>query len=302
MSLSLKFSGRRCGKTSVRRLLSTVPETAASRVIPTQPVCSPPDELKNNPEAFRDFVSSGSSVPLHFKHVPSQHDSRAETLIRALRKGEDRLVDIEVGRYGIGQFDHVPMRLGQYLDWLESDERTNGTVGGHQLYLAQWRGNDEVRTRYYSTITFLLNTSVKYSYRRLRNWSSRPRFLRLFCLAVLPIFTRLAFSLVLVMRYVEVMEPLIRSHKRLCKRSLRSITTPTRTSTICMPHQRPPDVQNISRCCHHRLPNSSDAQTHTSRSIIPHFSTSASDPPIQARRIMRRPSMCWSIVRPLRIQ
>ena len=67
----------------------------------------------------------------------------------SLRQGEDRLVEIELGRYDEaiqGKFDQVPMRLGQYLDWLDSPDRSNGLIGDRQVYLAQWRAHDEVRS------------------------------------------------------------------------------------------------------------------------------------------------------------
>ncbi|KAF9811505.1 hypothetical protein IEO21_06556 [Rhodonia placenta] len=103
-----------------------------------------------SPESFFKFVSSAQSIPLRFTRTgndAAREPVRARELVSALRKGEDRLVDIELGRYdnaAPGAFERVPMRLGQYLDWLEDDTRSGGTIGGQQLYLAQWRGKDEI--------------------------------------------------------------------------------------------------------------------------------------------------------------
>lgn len=70
----------------------------------------------------------------------------------ALRKGENRLIEVELGRYDqpAEGFDRVTMRLGQYLDWLNLQRTPGGAesnrIDGKQLYLAQWRGADEVRS------------------------------------------------------------------------------------------------------------------------------------------------------------
>lgn len=50
-------------------------------------------------------------------------------------------MDVEVGNYNDREFTTVSMRLGQYLHWLEEG---NGTVGGSQVYLAQWRAEQDV--------------------------------------------------------------------------------------------------------------------------------------------------------------
>ncbi|TCD69594.1 hypothetical protein EIP91_007016 [Steccherinum ochraceum] len=75
----------------------------------------------------------------------------AADLMKALREGEERLVDVELGRYDSPEsFDRVTMRLGQYLDWLDMlgspDSIGKNKVDGRQLYLAQWRGADEIQS------------------------------------------------------------------------------------------------------------------------------------------------------------
>lgn len=71
--------------------------------------------------------------------------SRAEHLMNALRKQENTIVDVELGTYDdipTRNFDKIAMPLGRYLDWLQ--ETKEGTVGGKQLYLAQWVGREQV--------------------------------------------------------------------------------------------------------------------------------------------------------------
>ncbi|KIP09374.1 hypothetical protein PHLGIDRAFT_126381 [Phlebiopsis gigantea 11061_1 CR5-6] len=63
----------------------------------------------------------------------------------ALRNQEERIVEVELGTYDdirSSNFDKIAMPLGRYLDWLE--ETAEGTVGGRQLYLAQWVGREQV--------------------------------------------------------------------------------------------------------------------------------------------------------------
>ena len=79
----------------------------------------------------------------------TRQQGRGAELMRALRKGEDSLVEVELGRYDSpGDFDRVTMRLGQYLDWLDQlcspGNAQANKIDGKQLYLAQWRGSDEV--------------------------------------------------------------------------------------------------------------------------------------------------------------
>lgn len=80
------------------------------------------------------------------KNRDQESSASALQLLSALRKGQDRVVEVELGRYDDitpDGFHQVSMRLGQYLDWLQS-ERTSGRVGGKQIYLAQWIGHGEV--------------------------------------------------------------------------------------------------------------------------------------------------------------
>jgi hypothetical protein len=96
-----------------------------------------------------DHFSLTADQPILFKacsHDKEGSLSRASKLFAALSKGEDRIVDVEVGRYDNtqpGGFHQVPMRLQQYLDWLQL-ERSDGYIGGKQVYLAQWLGHGEV--------------------------------------------------------------------------------------------------------------------------------------------------------------
>ncbi|KAI0084622.1 hypothetical protein BDY19DRAFT_898144 [Irpex rosettiformis] len=96
-----------------------------------------------------DQFNVTASQPVLFKAYQDptiSQPSRAVQLLSALTKGRDRIVEVEVGRYDdtrLDGFHQVSMRLGQYLDWLQS-ERTDGRVGGKQVYLAQWIGHGEI--------------------------------------------------------------------------------------------------------------------------------------------------------------
>lgn len=120
----------------------------------TQPV---PVGSISTSRALSQFTSSPDATPLYFPLIQppeSRQASKSQGLLSALRSGEDRVINVEVGRYDDrtpGAFDHVSMRLGQYIDWLETN--TSGEVGGRQVYLAQWRGSEDVSTpsRYRAT-------------------------------------------------------------------------------------------------------------------------------------------------------
>ncbi|GBE84356.1 hypothetical protein SCP_0603350 [Sparassis crispa] len=139
---------------SVHRVLLSSPCKLCSprsiSTISTRPVPLAAASLAGSPEHFLSFASSSESTPLILARPsgPSEsNSSRSAGLLRALRNGDDRLVDVELGRYddtAPGAFDRMPMRLGQYLDWLESNGGSGGKVGGQQVYLAQWRGTDEI--------------------------------------------------------------------------------------------------------------------------------------------------------------
>lgn len=54
------------------------------------------------------------------------------------------VVDLEVGRYDqAGAFEQVQLPLAAYLHWLRGGHE-NGKMNGKQVYLAQWRGLEEV--------------------------------------------------------------------------------------------------------------------------------------------------------------
>ncbi|KAI0746826.1 hypothetical protein C8Q80DRAFT_1220114 [Daedaleopsis nitida] len=76
---------------------------------------------------------------------------RAVKFLHALRSGEHRLVEVEVGRYDrlpSSLDSRIEVPLGGYLDWLTGRTDTNGSADGNekrgQLYLAQWRARDDV--------------------------------------------------------------------------------------------------------------------------------------------------------------
>jgi hypothetical protein len=96
-------------------------------------------------EDFRSASLKQELVPFRLHQSNKQHSSsRARDLVSALRNEEDRIVEVEVGNYDEGQFTTVCMRLGQYLHWLEDTIGGNGKVSGTQVYLAQWRADQQV--------------------------------------------------------------------------------------------------------------------------------------------------------------
>lgn len=55
------------------------------------------------------------------------------------------VVDLEVGRYDQAEsFEQVQLPLAAYLHWLRGGHE-NGKMNGKQVYLAQWRGLEEVK-------------------------------------------------------------------------------------------------------------------------------------------------------------
>ncbi|THH31665.1 hypothetical protein EUX98_g2560 [Antrodiella citrinella] len=91
------------------------------------------------------------STPVIWGTAPQR--GRAAALMAALRHGADRLVEVELGRYddpSSAGFDRVTMSLGQYLDWLgllsSPGNAGRNQIDEKQVYLAQWRGADEVQS------------------------------------------------------------------------------------------------------------------------------------------------------------
>ncbi|KAH9925731.1 uncharacterized protein B0H18DRAFT_876881 [Fomitopsis serialis] len=112
--------------------------------VQTAPV---PTSKIDDSRIFLDYALSPNATPLHIKRASPSSDSRAHKLLRSLREAEDRIIDIELGRYDdtvAGSFEQVSLPLGRYLDWIESDQSNGGKVAGRQLYLAQWRASGDI--------------------------------------------------------------------------------------------------------------------------------------------------------------
>lgn len=54
------------------------------------------------------------------------------------------VVDLELGRYDHPGFEQVQLPLRAYLQWLANGNES-GKMKGKTVYLAQWRGLEEVR-------------------------------------------------------------------------------------------------------------------------------------------------------------
>lgn len=147
VKLSLAMSAcSRLRRGDLRRTSSspTATHLGENRRVSPQPVqdISTQDSLE-----FLQYAQSSHAVPLRIRHSVQTGKSKANELLCRLRSAEDRIIEVELGRYDdvvAGSFEQISMRLGHYLDWLESDESSGGKVGGRQLYLAQWRAGDDV--------------------------------------------------------------------------------------------------------------------------------------------------------------
>ena len=147
----------------LRRTFASIYSQAAihsggNRRVSPQPV---QDVLTQDPLELLQCAQSCHAVPLRIQQSIQTGESRANELLCRLRGAENRIIDVELGRYDdiiAGSFEQISMRLGQYLDWLESAESSGGKVSGRQLYLAQWRASDDVRPFH-----FLMRSSVQNS-------------------------------------------------------------------------------------------------------------------------------------------
>lgn len=118
-----------------------------SKLLSTSAVFSPRtvQDLDISAEHFRSSVLQQKLAPFRLHKSSNQHPSSyVRDLISLFQKEQDRIVELEVGNYDDSGFTTVCMRLGQYLHWLEDTVGGNGKVGGNQVYLAQWRADQEV--------------------------------------------------------------------------------------------------------------------------------------------------------------
>lgn len=99
-----------------------------------------------NAAGFVDrFLRSPNPTPIHL--IPDSKPEQAERwdIIDVLLKDHQAakcVVELEVGRYD-QDVEKVQLPLVAYLEWLK-DGREGGKMNGKQVYLAQWRGLEEV--------------------------------------------------------------------------------------------------------------------------------------------------------------
>lgn len=63
------------------------------------------------------------------------------------------VVDLELGRYDQPGFEQVQLPLRAYLEWLAGGNES-GKMNGKQVYLAQWRGLEEVGAAHNASIQY----------------------------------------------------------------------------------------------------------------------------------------------------
>lgn len=96
-----------------------------------------------SPCRLRELLAQQLPRPVHI--VPSEAKPPFDILKAILDDpaSEQCVVDLEVGRYDEEGFDKVQLPLSAYLSWLR-DSNERGRMRGKQVYLAQWRGLEDV--------------------------------------------------------------------------------------------------------------------------------------------------------------
>lgn len=94
---------------------------------------------------FRQYLTSENPEPLHIvrKQVDTAPNIRLMELLQSDPDAQLCIVELEVGRYD-EDVQKVQLPLLQYLDWLQDSASHGGKMDGKQVYLAQWRGIDDV--------------------------------------------------------------------------------------------------------------------------------------------------------------
>ena len=92
---------------------------------------------------LKELLASQPAQPYHL--VPSIPKPPLDILDGMMEDpaSEHCVVDLEVGRYDQDGFEKVQLPLTAYLSWLR-DGKEGGQMQGKQVYLAQWRGLDDV--------------------------------------------------------------------------------------------------------------------------------------------------------------
>jgi hypothetical protein len=93
-----------------------------------------------------ELLQAETPTPVHL--IPKTPDYERIDIIDILLKdpaSQTCVVDLEIGRYD-QDVEKVQLPLAFYLEWLR-DGREQGKMKGKQVYLAQWRGLEDVGIR-----------------------------------------------------------------------------------------------------------------------------------------------------------
>ena len=100
-------------------------------------------------------IQANPAVPLHLiPRIPITRANIVKTLLDD-PKSQQCVVELEVGRYDEPDIQKVQLPLTSYLEWL-MDGSEHGRMGGRQVYLAQWRGLEDVRCLTFNANVVLL--------------------------------------------------------------------------------------------------------------------------------------------------
>lgn len=97
-----------------------------------------------SPSRLNDLLHASPARPYHI--VPSTSKPPLDIVETILKDpaSERCIVELEVGRYDQEGFEKVQLPLTAYLSWMR-DGTEGGRMNGKQVYLAQWRGLEDVR-------------------------------------------------------------------------------------------------------------------------------------------------------------
>ena len=134
----------RAGKfeTALRSRSASTATASGFRPQPVQQLCL--DDV--TPSTFlSDCLHAANPRPLHLLPRQASAHGKRDLIDRILEEPESErcIVEIEVGRYD-RDVEKIQLPLSYYLRWLKEGGE-GGQMSGKQVYLAQWRGLEDVR-------------------------------------------------------------------------------------------------------------------------------------------------------------